>query len=345
MVDVATVLRELWSRERLRIEGWSPAEIRRALERGQIIRIRKGWYVFDGFWKAARPEDRHLAQVVAAQCEMRDGDVAVSHISAAVVHGLPYLGSAPPDRVHVTMLGDGGASGTANVRRHTLALPEEDVEVVHGIRCTTLARTVFDVARSEPLEQALAILDAALAAAAVEKHTVDAMRDEAWRESLRERCRSASGPRGLRKARWLIEFADGRAQRPGESVSRLQLHRLGFRPRLQVPVLNPRGGRWWVDFALDEAETFAEFDGAVKYLDPAMRGGRTAEQVVLEEKRREDAIRGVTGWRTVRWGMSEARSPEALARHLASFSVPLPESNDVVSTSRRGLRRNPVSFR
>ncbi|MDN3311107.1 hypothetical protein QWJ90_09210 [Microbacterium oryzae] len=341
---VNEVLRHLWSRERLRIEGWRPSRIQQAVRRGDLRRVRQGWYVVADFWNGLHPGEQHLVDVVAATCEMRDGGVVVSHVSAAVLHGFPLVG-ARPERVHVTLPGEAGASGTGDVARHRLALDEQDITEVDGIRCTGVDRTLFDVARSEPAERAIAILDAGLAAAALDHRAMDEEKEAAWRSVLHRRIADARGARGLRQAEWLIGFADGRAQLPGESLSRLQLHRLGFTPRLQVPVANPAGGWWWMDFALDEAKVFGEFDGRGKYLDAGMRGGRTVEEVVLDEKRREDGVRGVTGWRTIRWGMAEARDPAAFAKHLAAFHVPLPASNDVVSSSGHGIRRKPVSFR
>ncbi|GAA4191758.1 hypothetical protein GCM10022219_11030 [Microbacterium oryzae] len=341
---VNDVLRHLWSRERLRIEGWRPSRIQQALRRGDLRRVRHGWYVVTDFWDGLHPRQQHLVEIVAAACEMRGGGVVVSHLSAAVLHGFPLVG-ARPERVHVTLPGEVGASGTGDVARHRLALDEEDITVVDGIRCTGVERTLFDVARSEPAERAIAILDAGLAAAALDHRAIDEEKETAWRSALLRRVVDARGARGLRRGAWLIGFADGRAQLPGESLSRLQLHRLGYAPRLQVPVANPAGGWWWMDFALDEAKVFGEFDGRGKYLDSEMRAGRTAEEVVLDEKRREDGVRGVTGWRIVRWGMAEVRSPDALAKHLAAFHVPLPPSNDVVSSRAHGIQRKPVSFR
>ena len=100
-----------------------------------------------------------------------------------------------------------------------------------------------------------------------------------WRRSMARASIRASGARGIRQARWVIRFADGRAQLPGESVSRLQLVRLGFRtPQLQVPVAGPAGRTYFVDFGLDDVHAFGEFDGKDKYLDEAMRRGVPLER-------------------------------------------------------------------
>jgi hypothetical protein len=63
-----------------------------------------------------------------------------------------------------------------------------------------------------------------------------------------------------------------------------------------------------------------ESDGRMKYLDPAYRNGRTAEQVVYDEKRREDELRRQCR-AFVRWGWDEARNPAALGAVLRSVGL------------------------
>lgn len=128
--------------------------------------------------------------------------------------------------------------------------------------------------------------------------------------------------RGIVQARRIVSLADGRAQLPLESVTRYRLHQLGFgRPRLQVPVDGPRGGRFWMDIAVDQSRTFVECDGRDKYLDDEYRGGRTAESVVLDEKIREDWVRGTTGWRVI-WVSSEHVASLAAADvHFRAFRL------------------------
>jgi hypothetical protein len=194
--------------------------------------------------------------------------------------------------------------------------------VIDGIRCTSLERTVFDVARTCRAEMAIACLDAALRSVSVEGRKWDADAHTAWKDRMNARARESAGARGVKQARWLIDIADGHAQLPGESVSRLQLVRLGFaRPELQVPVPGPAGRTYWVDFRLKDVGAWAEFDGNDKYLDEAMRSGRSVEEVILEEKKREDWIRGTTQWRFARWEDAHIGSPNALRARLAAFGI------------------------
>lgn len=284
-------------------------------------RLHRGMYVARDTVDDLHPASVHRLHALAVVARMRGGAAVLSHLSAAVVHGLPQyrFGGSP---VEFTLPVGSRASSRAGVRRHRDELDESDVVEVDGIRCTSLERTVFDVARTCGAEVAVSCADAALRREAGRGHGVDSTAQDAWRERMRERAARAAGRRGVTAARWVIEFADGRAQLPGESVSRLQLFRLGFRDLdLQVPIAGPAGRGYFVDIALRDCRTFWEFDGEAKYRDPALRGGATIEQVMLAEKRREDWIRGTTQWRLCRGGFRDITSPEALAARLAAFGV------------------------
>jgi hypothetical protein len=99
------------------------------------------------------------------------------------------------------------------------------------------------------------------------------------------------------------------------------IDRLGLSsPILQQPFPREGGGNWWVDFWWPEFGVIGEFDGRMKYLDAALRGGRTADEVVYDEKRREDELRRHCR-AFVRWGWDEARDPASLATILRVAGV------------------------
>jgi len=287
-------------------------------------RVQRGVYVprdaVDDLWPQA---DLRL-RVVAAATQMRGGGAVFSHASAAVIHGLALSGIANRP-VEMTVLGDVRMSSRSGLTRHLDELSSDDIVEVDGIRCTTMERTVFDVARVASLETGVSCADAAARRMAVRERVFDSDAQDVWRQRMRARAAAASGRRGVARARWVIEFFDGRAELPGESLSRLQLFRLGYRSfDLQVPIEGPEGESYAVDIGLSDAKTFWEFDGEGKYLDQAMRSGRALEDVLLREKRREDWIRGVTQWRLCRGGFRDVATPEALAARLAAFGVPRP---------------------
>jgi hypothetical protein len=76
-----------------------------------------------------------------------------------------------------------------------------------------------------------------------------------------------------------------------------------------------------VDFYWPEFGIVGEADGDMKYLDPAFRAGRTAEQVVLDEKIREDRLRAL-GLTVVRWRWRTANDANALRSKLVSAGLP-----------------------
>ena len=308
------------SRSKLLSTGWTDRSIDAAVRIGELLTVRRGSFMYASDASDLWPEGRHLAHVIAVARDSTGGAVA-SHESAGVAWALP-LYRFRPQRVHVTTRAPVRVSSGRDVMRHLAPLPESDIVIRQGIRCTSLSRTVFDMVRTLPLEAAVACADAAERLMAERGREWDEDAVTAWRRSMTQRIEAASGARGIRQARWVMSFADGRAQLPGESVSRLQLARLGFgKPQLQVPVAGPAGRKYFVDFGLDDVRAFGEFDGRDKYLNEAMRRGLSLEQVLLEEKQREDWIRGTTHWRLARWGDGHIKTPAALAARLTSFSI------------------------
>ena len=312
------------TRDELLADGWAARDFDHPGPDAPLRRVHRNRYVPTSLWAQLWPESRHRVEVHAATEEMIGGSGVISHVSAAAVHGLPFYRHSPRV-VEFTVHGALRAASGAGVRRHLDRLEGVDVTMVDGIRCTTLERTVFDIARTQAAEFAISCLDAALRTVSVDGQRWDAASHDAWKARMVERAGSSSGARGIRQARWLIDLAEGRAQLPGESVSRLQLIRMGFaRPALQVAVPGPAGGSYWIDFGLPDVNAWGEFDGKSKYTDEALRSGRTLEEVLLAEKQREDWIRGVTGRRFVRWGDEHIGTTGDLRQRLLAFGIRVP---------------------
>lgn len=311
------------SRSDLINNGWTDRRIAAAVREGTLHQIRRGWFIDaderNGLWE----EEKHRAHVIAVARDAQ-GPAAMSHSSSAVLWRLP-LWKMRLVRVHMTTDAPRRISSSPDVRRHVAPLPPDDVTLVDGIRCTSLERTVFDLIRVLPLTSAIAVADAAERQMAERGWEWDLDAVTSWRRSLASRIDAATGARGVRQARWASEFADGRAQSPGESVSRLHLHRLGFEaPELQVPVEGPVGSPYFVDFGMRGIRAFGEFDGKGKYLDAALREGKSLDQILLEEKQREDWIRGTTQWRLGRWETPHIETANALGIRLAAFGIAPP---------------------
>ncbi|MCD1268508.1 hypothetical protein B5M43_006525 [Microbacterium sp. MEC084] len=299
----------VYTRADLEELGMTDRAIRKAVAEGRAHRIRPGAFVKASEWRAAHSEQRQRAGAQAALQAAR-GRPVFAGVTAAAVQGLPLFRERD-DRVHVLAGASRAAAANAFVVRHEAPLDDQDVVDVDGMLVTSLDRTVFDLIRVMRPEAGVALTDAALRLVPVEHE---------FRDRLRERIARAPGARGIRRARIVADFADSRADSPGESASRWFLHVLGFRViRLQVHFLGPDGSDLWVDFGFKKGH--GEFDGASKYTDPHFLRGRTPEQALIDEKRREDWLRGITQEPFARWMDRDMPNARALGARLASFGI------------------------
>lgn len=284
-------LTDLHLRPALLAEGYTDPELMRMRRAGVLTTVRDGAYLRADDERLGVPEARHSLLVRSTVPRLRS-PAAVSHQSAGVLHGLPAW-SVALDRVHVTRAGTGGGRTSGKLCLHVSPLDERETIRIGGLTVTTPERTVDDVARTLPLEQALPIVDQALRTGLCSPEGLAGARE-----------RAAHWPGGPQAAR-VIGFADGRSTNVGESRSRLALHLAGLpAPELQWEVRTARGrylGR--VDFAWPGFGVVGEFDGRAKYTE-YLRPGQTEADAVWAEKRREDAIRSTGLW-VVRWGWSD----------------------------------------
>lgn len=317
-MDLSHARTLLRTRAELTSAGFGERDLRAGVASGALRRVRRNRYIDASHWDQLWGEGRHLVEVAAANENCTDA--VFFGPSAAVLHGLPLYRYAPR-QVHALIRTRRHGRDRAGIAWHNTTVCEEDIVEVDGILCTSLDRTVLDLCRNLSAEAALSAADAALRHVSVSGQRLDADAAADWHERMARRAAFVHG-RGIRAARELIDFADGRAQLPGESVSRLYLWRLGYRDvTLQTPVTGPLGEQYWLDFGFPRSRTFGEFDGESKYLDINLRGALSPEDVMLAEKRREDAIRGVTGWRVVRWMSEHIRSVDVFADRLHSFGL------------------------
>ncbi len=181
--------------------------------------------------------------------------------------------------------------------------------VLNGVRVTGVARTVVDLARTGSLESAVAAADHAL------RHGLCSAADlRAEADAVPARVR------GRPVAALVAELADGDSMSVGESLSRVQMFRLGLpRPRLQVEHVDGLGSIGFVDFDWDGV--VGEFDGKVKYRVPPDADPQEAAEILWREKKREDRLRVGSGSRGGR-GTSPSTATASDRRSRATASAP-----------------------
>jgi len=280
-------------------EGFSDNLIRRAVREGALTAVSPGVYVREPEVRALGAAARH--RVVAHALTSRlSGDPVVSHVSAAIMHGLPFVYSELPP-VHVTRSGAGKSRRGPGLQAHRGALTEGEVVMLGGLPVTAVARTVVDCAMALPFANAVVLTDAALHRRQVTKEALAAQ--------------IARHPRvpGIRRAAAVAEFADGRSAGVGQSYSRVLLHRAGLPPpEVRIAVRDDLGrslGR--AAFGYRQQQVLGEFDGP--------------EPLPAELLARDERIRAA-GWQVLRWTWRDLYSPAALVVRLAgALGIPVPE--------------------
>ena len=274
---------------------------------GTIRKITRGVYTRGDGGTSPSVGDREVeARLSVVAAARRAPGLVVSHVSAALLHGLPLV-DAETGTVHLTRSATSGARRTPAQVVHARPLQPADVVEVNGIRVTSVARTVLDLACSLRSDvAAVAAADWALHHGLVSP------------DAMAEVLTGARRQRGLGRARARLRFADGRAESPGESVLRWHCADQGLAaPELQVTAWSPAGeflGR--ADLGYEECALLVEFDGLVKY-NKLLKPGEDPSSVVVKEKAREDGLRE-HGCTVLRFVWADFRNPAALAARVQS---------------------------
>lgn len=285
----------------LRDEGWTTQQLQAAVADGTFERVRRGRYTVPAKRDAT---GEHILRAVAVW-QARSPDHVVSHTSAALFHGLPVRASTLAI-VHLTRWSNAHGKLAAGVRLHRAKVPDDEVITLHGVRVTTLERTIADLARMEPYEWGVAAADAALAA-------------KANPLLMAEHAEQGRRKQNNGRLRQVLAFADGRAESAAESMSRVSIVRAGLpMPELQFEVHFPDRGGWVAtsDFGWPEHRIVGEMFGKKKYAaDPRL--GRTAADVIMNETDR-DALITACDYTPTHWGWKTATSHLKLGNHLRS---------------------------
>ncbi len=256
---------------------------------GPWATVRRGVYVDRRSWDALDEPERHRLRVRAVFLNGAQPLVA-SHTSAAALHGLDLLRETTR-LLHMSAPGITGGRTEHGVKYHPAGVPPRDVvETAYGW-ATGQARTSADVAREYGYVAGLVVADQVLRRGVPQ--------DELARVLADMRC----WPR-VTRARAALADADSGAETVGETLLRAMVLELGLgRPRTQHRV-EQDGRVALVDLRLG-CHLF-EFDGRLKYRrERPWSDGRSVEQVLWQEKRREDWLRSVTGYGVSRVVWSE----------------------------------------
>lgn len=196
----------------------------------------------------------------------------------------------------------------------------------HGLRLTSPARTIMDLARTLPHGEALALADAAIRPRRVEGAIPGTDAPLCTKAELIDLAQEGITSRGGWNAYLAISEADPLSGSLGESMARSLIMRLGAPPpALQAALRDERGLIGYADFFWPQLGVVGEFDGRLKY-GADNPSGAPPEVVVYREKMREDRIRRVSAG-FFRFGWAELVDPPRLAALLRGVGVPLERSS------------------
>jgi len=274
--------------------GYTSVSLSRLVASGDLCRARAGCFIDGRLLTDATVETRHALTARAVSRGYRPPH-AISHLSALVVHGLPLV-NIKLDAVHLTLTAPGCPRTLRGLRVHP-ELPDSVTRQYDGSRVVHPAIAVIQSAALAGITTGVVAADAALHAGRVTKGDLEV--------ALRI---VRLGP-GRADARTVLGLADGLAESPGESWARVVFVSPGL-PKVEPQVeIRDERGRFVarVDFLFRRCRTIVEFDGLVKY------GGADGHQALIDEKRREDALRSL-GYQVVRLTWRNLHDPALVQR-------------------------------
>lgn len=285
--------------------GWHDRDLLKAVRCGVLVRLRQGAYADAAAVRELDPVARH-ALTGRAVVRAAHAEVVLSHLSSLAQLGAP-LWDLPLAQVHITRANGRSGRREAGVVPHGAVLAERDVHHVGRTPITVPALAAVELSTITDVEHTLPVLDWVL-------HAELATRPDllAYAEQLNQRPGSLA-------SRIAIGLADGAAESVGESRTRYMCWRAGLPEPVPNYVVRDRWGRVVarVDLAWPEHGVFLEFDGKFKY-QRYRRPGESVADVVVREKRREELICGLTGWRCIRLVWAHLHQPRATTAWIRS---------------------------
>ncbi|WP_461064060.1 hypothetical protein [Streptomyces pseudoechinosporeus] len=221
---------------RLREEGWSP--------------IRAGVWGEPGLDLGLRVRLKAVQSL--------EPRLVVSHRSATALWRIearsgPVRGSAALEFVDpgLTLRRAGGG-----VRVHRVPLAPGDTTERQGLRVTTVARTLADLLRAGPRDDALVAVESALS-----RRKVDHVRRAPLTTPAALSAALEAPLLGAGRARRWLELADPTSGSPAETIARLRMYDAGLHPETQAELITPGGRRRFLDFFFRAEGLAVEVEG------------------------------------------------------------------------------------
>lgn len=277
---------DLWA------DGTSRAALRHAIDKGRLVRIRRGVYCDGELWRSSgqSPTRRHAIEVAAAWLALGRRGWATGY-SAALLQNLPVPHGQPASVTFALPQRSHGRRAYDGIRLRTASVHSDDVVLACGVPVSGPARAGLEVARDHGFDAGLVIADAALG------------RGVMSRQELQEAADRTAGWPGNRRMRRVVEFAGNSRESPAESLSYAVFVDAGMvLPECNAWVVGRGLGGVRADFAWRAHRLVGEVDGRVKYTEPVWR---PPDEVLVDEKNRQLRIEDA-GYAVVRWTGAEA---------------------------------------
>jgi hypothetical protein len=280
------------------LAGMTGREVDRLVRTGDWMAVHRGVYADAEVAAGAKTPGSRQRLLDRAACLRITVPFVRSHTTAALELGLSVL--LPPEPLtHVTRPCVGTHSDY-RVKHHLAPYEAAQVIEANGFPVLDRARTAIDIARHDGYPYGLIAVDNAR-----------------WHGVTLDELDRALAPMRFwpdrRNAVEAIEMSDAGAENPAETLTRTLLYEIG-RTDVETQFGVTDGVREaWADLRV--GRHLIEFDGLVKYRPVGDGGVATVspEQVVREEKRREDFLRsfrlGCHAWDGATCGAQVGSSP------------------------------------
>jgi hypothetical protein len=228
--------------------GWSKSSLSRHLISESWTRIRQGAWAQPG-----RAIDFDVRLRAALLLHPR---LVVSHYAAARLWRMETLSTGPSALVEFTDPTLASHRRSPGVRVHRIPLDSTDIHEWRGLRITEVPRTLADLLRAGPRNEALVAVESALG-----HRRVNGVRRPPLVTPAALSVAVEAPLLGAERARRLLGLVDRGAGSPAETMARLHMLDAGLRPETQAEVHPPNGRRRYLDFLFRAEGLGVEIEG------------------------------------------------------------------------------------